>query len=108
MDISQLKERMAGFLINGYKALFIKNEDNVIGYILCDMTKNPIYLRQFFIKREERRKHYGKEAFYKLKSYLNVDEIEIDVYLWNETGIKFWESLGFKGQYIRMKQKDME
>jgi predicted acetyltransferase len=105
MDIFQLKNRMIDFLKNGYKAFLFLVENNIVGYALCDMTKKPIYLRQFFIKREERRKHYGKESFKKILEKMETNEIEIDVYRWNEAGIKFWESVGFKEQWKRMKYK---
>ncbi len=34
----------------------INENEKIIGYALCDMSKIPIYLRQFFIRREQRRK----------------------------------------------------
>jgi len=105
MDITQLEQRMNDFVNNGYKAFFFIIEEEIIGYALCDMTKDPIYLRQFFIKREERRKHYGKNAFIKLLEKLETTEIEIDVFKWNEAGIKFWKRIGFKEQWKRMKYK---
>jgi len=105
MDITQLENRMEGFLNNGYKAFFFIIEKEIIGYALCDMTKEPKYLRQFFIKREERRKHYGKNAFKELLEKLETNEVEIDVLKWNEGGIKFWETIGFKEQWKRMKYK---
>jgi RimJ/RimL family protein N-acetyltransferase len=103
MNIFQLENRMKDFLNNGYEAFFFKDDERIIGYALCDMTKEPIYLRQFLINREERRKHYGKDAFNKLLEKLEVKEIEIDVLKWNEIGIKFWEKIGFKEQSKRMK-----
>jgi RimJ/RimL family protein N-acetyltransferase len=103
MGITELKNRMNGFLNNGYKAFKFIMENEIIGYALCDITKEPIYLRQFFIKREIRRKHYGKESFNKLLKKLRIKEIEIDVYKWNEVGTRFWESLGFREQWKRMK-----
>ena len=105
MDITQLENRMNNFLKNGYKAFFLITEEKIIGYALCDMTKEPKYLRQFFIKREERRKHYGKNAFDKLLEKLEIKEIEIDVLKWNEGGIIFWEKIGFKEQWKRMNYK---
>jgi ribosomal protein S18 acetylase RimI-like enzyme len=36
---------------------------------------------------------------------METNEIEIDVYGWNKEGIKFWESMGFKEQWKRMKYK---
>ena len=105
MDIAQLENRMNDFLNNGYRAFFFIIEEKIIGYALCDMTKEPKYLRQFFINREERRKHYGKNAFNKLLEKLETKEIEIDVLQWNEAGIKFWENIGFKEQWKRMKYR---
>jgi len=103
MDIIQLENRIAGFLNTGYEAFFFMADKEIVGYALCDITKEPIYLRQFFINREERKKHYGKDAFTKLLEKLKINEIEIDVLIWNEAGIKFWEKLGFKEQWKRMK-----
>jgi len=105
MDITQLKNRMIDFLNNGYEAYFFTVNNEVAGYALCDITKDPIFLRQFFIKREERRKHYGEIAFKSLLEKTGIKEIEIDVLSWNETGIKFWEKIGFKEQWKRMKYK---
>jgi predicted acetyltransferase len=105
MDITQLENRMDDFFHNGYKAFFFIIEEEIIGYALCDMTKETKYLRQFFIKREERRKHYGKNAFIKLLEKLETKEIEIDVLKWNKVGIKFWENVGFEEQWKRMKYK---
>jgi len=105
MDIIQLENRMNDFLKNGYKAFFFIIEEEIIGYALCDITKEPIYLKQFFINRKERRKHYGKNAFNELLKKLETKEIEIDVLKWNEDGIKFWENIGFKEQWKRMKYK---
>ena len=105
MNVIQLKDRMAGFLKNGYRAFYFILQNKIIGYALCDMTKEPVYLRQFFIKREERRQHYGKTAFGILLEKLRVKEIEIDVLAWNENGIKFWENVGFMEQWKRMKYR---
>ena len=106
MDIIQLKNRMADFLNNGYKAFFFIVNKEIIGYALCDMTKEPKYLRHFFLRREERGKNYGKIAFKNLLEKIGIKEIEIDVLKWNEAGIKFWEKIGFEEQWKRMKYKD--
>ncbi len=103
MDISQLKSRMIDFLQNGCKAYLIISGKKVVGYALIDMTKEPKYLRQFFVVREERRKHYGERAIAKLLEKLDIKELDIDVLKWNETGIKFWEAMGFKELWKRMR-----
>jgi ribosomal protein S18 acetylase RimI-like enzyme len=106
MDMEQLKERMGKLLKNGYRAYyFLEDNNKILGYALCNFKETPIYLRQFFIKREERRKNHGKESFKKLIEYIKTDEIGIDVYAWNDIGIKFWRSLGFESKYIHMEYR---
>jgi L-amino acid N-acyltransferase YncA len=106
MNTEELKERMGKFLKDGYKAYyFLEGDNRILGYALCDLKKTPMYLRQFYIKREERRKGKGKESFKKLIEYTKREEIGIDVYAWNDVGIKFWVSLGFKNKYMHMEYR---
>ena len=106
MDLPQLEGRMADFLMSEYSAFFFLSESAIIGYALCNMNKSPIYLRQFFIGREERRKGYGTQAFQCLLAYLKANELDIDVYVWNRAGIHFWDTLGFEQRFINMRYKN--
>ena len=104
MTVPQLKERMEDFLSNGYIAIFCFNEKaSIVGYALVNESINPLYLRQFFICRNERRKGYGRRFFNKLLEYLNIETIDIEVMVWNETGKAFWESMNFKPRSIYMR-----
>ena len=78
MGTPELEQRMIEFLNSDYQAFFFEEEGKRVGYALVNMTKNPLYLRHFFICREERRKGYGKNAFFALLDYLNTDEIDLD------------------------------
>jgi len=103
LDLAYLQERMTEFIMSDYKAFLFSIENKTVGYALCNVKKTPIYLRQFFICREERRKGYGKQAFQALLDYIGIDEINIDVYVWNKAGIAFWESLGFEKRCYNMR-----
>ena len=105
MNLSELTERMKGFIEGDYDAYFFKDGETIVGYALVDRTSNPLYLRQFYIAREQRRKHYGKSAFQALLEYLGTDTIELDVLPWNEAGVAFWKSLGFSEQYVVLRFK---
>ena len=105
LNLSQLEERMLGFISSEYKAFLFHQDDKTIGYALCNMSKTPIYLRQFFICRDERRTGYGTQAFRLLLNHLDTQEMDIDVYSWNETGVAFWESLGFEKRCYNMRYK---
>lgn len=106
MSIEELEERMTGFLQTEYDAYYFMHEEDVIGYALVKHTCTPLYLRQFLIAREYRQKHYGTEAFRLLLNYLGVDRLDIEVLPWNEAGMRFWESCGFKeiSRYMRFEK----
>ena len=103
MSVSQLAERMHGFLTGEYSAFYFMEEKTVIGYALVRHTADPLYLRQFFIDREYRRKHYGTRAFQLLMNHLQTDSIDIDVLPWNARGMAFWQSCGFRETCISMR-----
>ena len=106
MSIKELEERMHEFVTTEYDAYFFIMQETVVGYALVKNKCNPLYLRQFLIRREYRKNHYGTQAFQSLMKYLNVNTIDIEVLPWNETGIRFWESLGFRelSRYMRLEE----
>lgn len=115
MTLEELEYRMERFITTEYDAYFFvededsgfdKNKDScgeILGYALIKNSSNPLYLRQFFIKREYRKKHLGTKAFQLLKEHLEVDTLDIEVLSWNEAAMKFWQSLGFceRSRYMR-------
>lgn len=103
MSVEELEQRMQGFLNGEYKAYLFKEDETVLGYALVRHTSTPLYLRQFYIKREFRRQHYGKTAFEQLMRYIQADTIDIDVLPWNERGRLFWKSCGFEDTCISMR-----
>jgi Acetyltransferases len=106
MSIDELAERMQGFISGDYNAYFYKENDNVLGYALVRTSSVPKYLRQFFICSEYRRKGYGKAFFTELMKELGEKTIDIEVLSWNETGIKFWEEMGFLQRSIYMRYQN--
>ena len=105
MRVEELEQRMQGFLSSDYKAYLFVEDESVLGYALVRHTSTPLYLRQFYIKREFRRQHYGKMAFEQLMKYIQADTIDIDVLPWNERGRLFWKSCGFEETCISMRYK---
>lgn len=103
MTDAQLEQRMADFLSADYEAFFFAAEDVRVGYALVNRTKDPLYLRQFFICREHRRMGYGREAFFALLNHLKCAAIDIEVYVWNHRALAFWELLGFSKRCIGMR-----
>ncbi len=97
-----LKE-MEALLARGEKAYIFTAGSETAGYALVIEDRKPPYLHQFYTCRNERRKGYGTAAFALLLETLNINEMDLDVYVWNERGRAFWESLGFKPRAIIMR-----
>jgi len=105
MNIEQLKNRMRDFITGSYNAYMFIDGNRIIGYALVDTQRNALYLRQFFISRDERRKGYGTLAFSQLMQLLGTETIDIEVMVWNDRAKAFWESLGFKERSIYMRKQ---
>lgn len=103
MTIPQLEQRMQGFLGGEYEAYYLKDQDTVLGYALVKTSSSPKYLRQFFIRPEYRRKGFGTLFFHQLMDALKEEEIDIEVFTWNQHAKMFWESLGFLPRSIYMR-----
>jgi L-amino acid N-acyltransferase YncA len=107
MNLEQLKARMSSFIRSEYKAYIFESKGEVVGYALINHQSDPMYLRQFFICRNNRRRGFGKRAFQELMKLLKINTIDIEVLSWNEDGRKFWESLGFKERSLCMRYNDI-
>jgi ribosomal protein S18 acetylase RimI-like enzyme len=105
MQLVELEHRMSEFLDTDYNAYLFVEENDVVGYALVRKQEDGFYLRQFYIDRDHRKKHFGTAAFKELIKILNTDNIFVDVLPWNERGLSFWKSLGFKEAAISMKLK---
>ena len=94
MTVLELQERMKKFMKTNYIAVFFVVNGERVGYALIDKTCNPMFIRQFFIKSEFRRKGYGTAAFKEILRYFNIDQISLSVLKSNTIGQKFWDSCG--------------
>lgn len=103
MSLGELQDRMKSFLETDYSAYFFMEDNSIIGYALVNTRAEPLYLRQFFIARNFRRNHKGRQAFELLLNELKTDKIDLEVLSWNEAGLKFWQSCGFaeRSRYMR-------
>lgn len=106
-DIHQLKDRMRNFIHSDYCAFMFYLRHRLLGYALVNIKQRPYYIRHFFICRDVRRLGYGKKAFYRLLGILNTDTVDLEVLSWNERGICFWNSLGFRerSKYLRLESR---
>ena len=105
MTVRQLERRMLTFLSGDHEAFFFEEDNKILGYALIRNDEKPLYLRQFYIEREFRRKHLGREAFELLMDHLGTSVIDIDCLPWNKAGMSFWKSMGFAETCISMRYR---
>lgn len=97
-------ERMKDFIQGSVYDCYLMVHDNVVcGYCLADKTKTPLYLRHLFVKKEHRRKGFGKQAIQMLLQMYKTGSLDIEVMAWNANAIKFYESIGFTPRFIGMR-----
>ncbi len=105
MLVEQLTERMNAWLSENYEAYIFRLESEPIGYALFRSGIDYVYLRQFFVHSEFRRRGFGRSAFLWLSENVWGDAlVRIDVLCANDIGIEFWRSLGFVDYCITMER----
>ncbi|NLL39304.1 MAG: GNAT family N-acetyltransferase [Clostridiales bacterium] len=93
---AELEASIKRYLSSGYQAVLFVERKNIVGYALVKMNVYPYCLREFFIRREYRKKAYGKECFSRLLDYLRTNTINVDTASKTHMRLGFWKSLGFK------------
>jgi len=76
----------------------------VVGYILVDMGRRPVYLRQMYVAAQHRRRGYGPAAFVALCDELAHLPLEVESFVWNSPAVAFWQSVGFAPRVIQMRR----
>ncbi|HEY2252221.1 MAG TPA: GNAT family N-acetyltransferase [Planctomycetaceae bacterium] len=106
MSVAELEQRMQAWLAGEYQAVLFEDEQGTAGYALFKRERDWIYLRQFFVLPERRRRGIGKAAMtWLLENVWNdAPRIRLDVLAGNSPGIEFWRSLGFSDYCITMEK----
>ena len=104
MTVPQFVERMADWLRGEYEAVVAEQCGAIVGYALFRQETDYLYLRQIFVRSENRRRHvgYGLVDWLVTNACQAVPRIRIDVLVENEAGQRFWESIGFREYCLTM------
>jgi predicted acetyltransferase len=107
MAISDLVQRMDGFLNDRYSAYIITVDGVPVGYCLYRDDIDHVYIRQLFVERKNRRKGLGSACVMWLKdSFWKKRKIRIEVLSHNIDGITFWKKIGFVNYCMTMEMPD--
>jgi GNAT superfamily N-acetyltransferase len=96
MTVAELTTRMANWLAGEYEAILFEDSGQVVGYSLYRRESEYIYLRQFFVLAEHRRRGIGRAAIGWLRQHAwDGGRVRVEVLVGNASGIAFWRAVGF-------------
>jgi len=102
--ISWLEHQMRGFLTGEYDAAVFEMDGKTVAYALYIDEGDHIYLRQFFVCRDRRRRGIGREAIETLRKRIWPRDrpVTVGVLIENRVGYAFWKAVGFKGYSMEL------
>lgn len=98
MTVPQLRERMQQWLQSGEYRAVIFSTTEPVAHALFKSETGLVYLRQFFVRRDQRNSGIGHAAVALLRNEIwprNV-RLTVDVLCENTGGVAFWRSAGYR------------
>jgi GNAT superfamily N-acetyltransferase len=97
LDRAGLEARMRVWIAAEYRAVLFEEAGQPVGYALFRPDEAGVYLRQFFVARERRRRGLGRRAVGLLLEYAfpRGCRVSLQVLNQNAAGLAFWRALGF-------------
>jgi GNAT superfamily N-acetyltransferase len=107
MDLSELKTRMRSMLGGDYTATLFEGDKHVVGYALWRDEPDWLYLRQFFVARDYRRRGIGAQAVRLLTEVVWPAEkrVRVNVLIGNRAGMEFWRAVGFADYLVTLEME---
>lgn len=82
----------------GYQYYFIKNDDNIVGYVVFKPEKDCLFLSKLYFIKENRGKGFGRQALAFLigtAKKQNLNKIQLTVNKYNDNSIAAYKKWGF-------------
>jgi GNAT superfamily N-acetyltransferase len=104
MTLPELEQRMARWLAGEYRAVLFLDGDRVTGYALFRFDPEFVYLRQFFVCPEDRRRGVGRTAIAWLREHAwpGAARVRLEVLVGNQIGGAFWRGVGFRDYCVTL------
>ena len=98
MTVPELRERMRGWLETDYRAVLFSMEGEPLAYALYHEGPDEVYLRQFFVRRDRRRRGAGRRAMGVLRREVwpAGKRLTVEVLVQNTGGLAFWRAMGYR------------
>jgi predicted acetyltransferase len=97
MTVSELEQRMRGWLASEYSAVLFNNGEELVAYAVYREQMEEIYMRQFFVARNRRRQGIGRKAFEILRAKIwpKNKRLTVEVLAHNTAAVAFWRAVGY-------------
>ena len=98
MTVSELAERMRGWLAEGYVAVLFQDGKDVVAYALYHEGPEKIYLRHLFVVRSHRRQGIGRKVLgiLRTKIWPKDKRLTVEVLVQNTVAVAFWRAMGYQ------------
>ena len=107
MSVGELENRMRAWLERSYTAVLFLDENAVVAYALYRSDDSGIFLRQFFVCRDGRRKGHGRAAMALLlgRIWPAGATVTLEALVTNRTAIDFWRAVGFDDYALTLRRR---
>jgi len=97
MTVTELENRMRGWLSGEYRATIFEENGEVVSYALFREQPEDICLRQLFVVRHRRSQGLGRQAVEILRSQVwpRTKRLTVDVLVTNKRAVAFWRAIGY-------------
>ena len=97
MTITELQQRIRGWISDEYRAVIYEDGGEVVAYALFREQVEEICLRQLFVVRHRRSQGIGRRAVEILRSQVwpKTKRLTVEALAANKRAISFWRSVGY-------------
>jgi predicted acetyltransferase len=97
MTVSELEQRLRGWLQSEYTAILFDDACETVAYALYREQAEEIYLRQLFVVRDRRRAGIGRKAIEILRQQIwpKNKRLTVEVLVKNTAAVQFWRAVGY-------------
>jgi GNAT superfamily N-acetyltransferase len=107
MNLAELESRMRSMIEGDYTATLFEWHGQLVAYALWREEPDWVYLRQFFVARDYRRRGIGLRAVRRLtcEIWTPGKRIRVDVLIGNQPALEFWRAAGFVDYLITLEME---
>ncbi len=105
MDLAALAARMTQWLGDeGCEALLVEQGGQMVAYVLWRDHGDSIYLRQLFVRRENRRMGMARHLMTTLFQRWPDKRLTVDVLAGNARALAFWRRMGYRDYAVMLER----